>query len=208
VANTTPSSRHRLSRQTFTTSRLLEFCSRKELELQTGHPADQWALVVAKDCGDNALDAAEEAGVTPDVTFTVSTDGPASITVTDNGPGISPETVRSILDFNVRVSSREAYTRPSRGAQGNAAKAVIAMPFALSDDHEEALKTIIESRGVRHEIGLSVDAVRQTPVITHERERSARKTGTSITVQWPVPVAQNWRSSASVSYKSCSATPF
>jgi len=35
----------RLQRQTFTTSRHLEFCSLKELELQTGHTADQWPRV-------------------------------------------------------------------------------------------------------------------------------------------------------------------
>ena len=36
----------RLDRQVFKTSRLLEFCSVKELVLQTGHPVDQWPLVI------------------------------------------------------------------------------------------------------------------------------------------------------------------
>ncbi len=43
-----------LKRATFTTSRLLEFTSQKELALQTGHPAEQWPCVVAKELGDNA----------------------------------------------------------------------------------------------------------------------------------------------------------
>ena len=163
----------------------MEFCSRKELELQTGHTADQWPLVVAKELGDNALDACEEGGVQPEVTFAVDTGEQPSITVTDNGPGIAPETITAILDYTTRTSSREAYASPTRGAQGNALKTIIAMPFALSDG-EEDVATIIESRGVRHTIRLSVDAVRQEPVITHDREPCARKTGTSVTVQWPV----------------------
>lgn len=46
-------------------SRLLEFCSQKELVLQTGHSVDQWPLVLVKVLFDNALDAAEEAGTAP-----------------------------------------------------------------------------------------------------------------------------------------------
>jgi hypothetical protein len=42
----------RLNRDVFTTSRLLEFCSQKELVLQTGHPVEQWPLVVLKELMD------------------------------------------------------------------------------------------------------------------------------------------------------------
>jgi hypothetical protein len=147
----------RLSRQVFTTSRLLEFCSQKELVLQTGHPVEQWPLVVLKELIDNALDACEEADIAPVIKITVK-DG--SITVADNGPGIAPETVISLLDFSVRVSSREAYASPTRGAQGNALKTLIAMPFAL--DGSIGITTI-EARGIRHTITFSVDGLRQTP---------------------------------------------
>ena len=56
-----------LERTTFRTSRLLEFCSRKELVAQTGHEPDAWPLVVLKELVDNALDACEEAGVAPEI---------------------------------------------------------------------------------------------------------------------------------------------
>jgi DNA topoisomerase VI subunit B len=88
----------RLNREVFTTSRLLEFCSRKELELQSGHTPDQWPLVVGKELGDNVLDASEDQeGVQPELSFTVTTGARPSITVADNGPGIAPETVSAIL---------------------------------------------------------------------------------------------------------------
>jgi hypothetical protein len=46
-----------LVRKVFTTSRLAEFCSEKELVNQTGHDSDDWPLVVLKELIDNALDA-------------------------------------------------------------------------------------------------------------------------------------------------------
>ncbi len=94
----------RLDRTTLRTSRLLDFCSRKELIAQTGHQPDAWPLVVLKELVDNALDACEEAEVAPEITIQVDADG---ITVTDNGPGIPAETITDVLDFSMRVSSRD-----------------------------------------------------------------------------------------------------
>ncbi len=51
-----------LQRVTLRTSRLLDFCSRKELIAQTGHQPEAWPLVALKELVDNALDACEEAG--------------------------------------------------------------------------------------------------------------------------------------------------
>ncbi len=49
-----------LHRATLRTSRLLDFCSRKELIAQTGHQPEAWPLVVLKELVDNALDACED----------------------------------------------------------------------------------------------------------------------------------------------------
>ena len=118
----------KLDRTTFRTSRLLDFASTKELTAQTGHPPEDWPLVVLKELVDNALDACEEAGIAPEITVRVGAHG---ITVSDNGPGLPAKVVEDVLDFSVRVSSREAYVSPSRGAQGNALKTLVAMPFVL-----------------------------------------------------------------------------
>ncbi len=112
-----------LRRATLRTSHLLDFCSRKELIAQTGHQPEAWPLVVLKELVDNALDACEEAAVAPVINVQVDEDG---ITVSDNGPGIPAETIEGVLDFSVRVSSREAYVAPDRGAQGNALMTVVA----------------------------------------------------------------------------------
>lgn len=117
-----------MRRETFQTSRLLDFCSVRELAKQIGHSPDQWPLVVFKELTDNALDACEESGIAPVIGIEVTG---TEITIADNGPGIPADTVAGILDFSVRVSSREAYVSPTRGAQGNALKTIIAMAFAL-----------------------------------------------------------------------------
>src|SRR3954466_15132116 len=98
----------RLNREIFRVSRLLEFCSERELIAQTGHPVEDWPLVVIKELIDNAIDSAEEAGVAPQVAIAVSRQT-GEIVVEDNGPGIPAATVDNILDYTVRVSSREAY---------------------------------------------------------------------------------------------------
>jgi DNA topoisomerase VI subunit B len=169
-----------LQRETFRTSRLLDFCSERELVKQIGHAADRWPLVVLKELIDNATDACEEFGIAPVIGVEVTD---KAIVVADNGPGITAETVASILDFSVRVSSREAYASPTRGAQGNALKAVVAMGFALDGSKGE---TLIESRKVAHRVTFKVDHVRHEPKIDHVREASPVKTGTRITVRWPV----------------------
>lgn len=169
----------RLERATFTTSRLLDFFSEKELTAQTGHGPRQWPLVIIKELADNALDACEEAGVSPEISVTVDGEG---ITVTDNGPGIPPETIAGVLDYSVRVSSREAYAAPDRGAQGNALKTLVAMPFVLDGGQG---RVTITARGISHEITVRVDPVRQVPVIDHGQQPADARTGTRITVHWP-----------------------
>ena len=168
-----------LHRATLRTSRLLDFCSRKELIAQTGHQPEAWPLVVLKELVDNALDACEEAGVAPFIAVKVNKSG---ITVADNGPGIPTETIESVLDFSVRVSSREAYVAPDRGAQGNALKTIVAMPFVLDGERGQIE---VAGAGVRHRITFTVDIIRQEPVIAHDQVPDNRKNGTEIRVIWP-----------------------
>jgi DNA topoisomerase VI subunit B len=171
---------HRLARETFKTSRLLDFCSARELSKQIGHGVEQWPLVIVKELIDNALDAAEEADIAPVIQIEVA-DG--AISITDNGPGIPAETVAGVLDFSVRVSSREAYVSPTRGAQGNALKTIVAMAFALDGTRGE---TVIESQGTRHEVAFKVDHVRNEPKVDRVCSGSDVKIGTRVTVRWPV----------------------
>jgi DNA topoisomerase VI subunit B len=168
-----------LERTTFRTSRLLDFASEKELVAQTGHQKDAWPVVILKELVDNAIDAAEEAGTPPVVTVTVDRTG---IKVEDNGPGVPADVVEDILDFSVRVSSREAYVSPTRGAQGNALKTIVAMPFVLDGERG---RVEIEARGVQHIIDFGVDRIRQRPIVQRHVGTGNLTIGTRIKVEWP-----------------------
>jgi hypothetical protein len=116
------------------------------LTAQTGHGPEQWPLVILKEIVDNAIDESEKCGVPLIIDIEVA-DG--NIIISDNGQGIAAETVKKILDFTVRASDKEAYVSPTRGAQGNALKTIVAMAFALDGTSGE---TVIEAYGIKHTI--------------------------------------------------------
>lgn len=170
-----------LKRETFVTSRLLDFFSEKELVAQIGHSTVDWPLVAMKELIDNALDACEEAGAAPEITISVAED---HLAVQDNGPGLPAALVARILDYAVRVSSREAYCEPARGAQGNALKTLVAMPFVLSGNDQGHLT--LRAGDVEHDITVRVDRIRQLPVIQHQTTAVPQvQTGTFVQIHWP-----------------------
>jgi DNA topoisomerase-6 subunit B len=159
---------------------LAEFCSTRELVV--GHRIAEWPLVTLKELTDNAIDICEEKDIAPEIAVSVSTEE-GTITVADNGPAIPPQTIIDVLDYSVRVSSREAYVSPTRGAQGNGLQTRLAMGFAL--DSQEPVETIIEAGGTAHRTVFGVDQARQEPRIDHQTAPSNVKTGTSVRVHWP-----------------------
>jgi Histidine kinase-, DNA gyrase B-, and HSP90-like ATPase len=179
---------HKIERVAFTTSRLMEFCTEKELVAQTGHESYEWPRVIIKELVDNGIDACEEAEVAPVIKVTITTGKsgkgkPTRIVITDNGPGIPTETITGIMDYAVRTSSREAYISPTRGRQGNALKTILPMGYVLGGKVRG--ETWIEARGVKHRIPFTVNPIRQEPIVKDIRTRSRIRTGTRVTVFWP-----------------------
>ena len=160
----------RLERTMFETSRLLEYFTERELRYQTGRPPSDWPVVIVKELVDNALDACEDAGVSPEITVSITD---YTITVMDNGPGIAPETLERILDFGTRTSDKEAYVSPTRGAQGNALKTVLAIPYVSSAVEPKVGHVTVTSRGVRHDLTIGTDLLRQEPRIDHHQTEAA-----------------------------------
>ena len=83
---------------------------------------------------------------------------------------------------------------PTRGAQGNALKTILAMGYVLDREREDADginneavgMTFIETRGVKHRIEFRVDHVTNQPKITHTTTPSPIDVGTKITIKWPI----------------------
>jgi hypothetical protein len=179
---TSAKSARKITRVPFQVSRLMEFCNRRELINQTGHDVFEWPMVVLKELVDNALDECEEAGIAPEVEVEVVGD---KIIITDNGRGIPAKTITSVLDYSIRVSSREAYVSPTRGAQGNALKTIMPMGYVIDGHYgaDAVGETLVEARGVAHRIRFSVDHIRQEPEIEHTTAPSDVIRGTRVTVE-------------------------
>jgi hypothetical protein len=180
-----------LNRVTFRTSREMDFFSERELVTQTGHERGEWPLVIVKELVDNALDACEEADVAPRIDVAADACG---ISVRDNGPGLPEATLRGALDFTVRVSNREAYLSPCRGAQGNALKTLLPMPHVVDP---EAGKLIVTAHGKRHEITCGADPISQRAAVhddvTDAKSKNPRPgrgenkqafSGTEVRLEW------------------------
>jgi hypothetical protein len=177
---------HKIERVAITTSRLMEFCTEKELVAQTGHESYEWPRVIVKELVDNCIDACEESETAPVIKVRIKTGKsgrPTRIVIEDNGPGIPTETITGIIDYNVRVSSREAYISPTRGRQGNALKTILPMAYVLGGKVRG--ETWIEARGVKHRILFTVNQIKQEPIVNDNRTPSRVTTGTRVTVFWP-----------------------
>ena len=104
----------------------------------------------------------------------------AELTIADNGVGIPAPTVASILNFATRTSDKVIYRSPTRGAQGNAMKTVLGIPWALGI----RAPVVIEAQGVRHTITVAVDPAGEVHV-QHDATAVATSPGTRITLTLP-----------------------
>ena len=120
----------RLGRDLHVTSRLAEFTSVDALTSATGHDADDWALVIAKELADNGIDNAEANGIAPKIAIAVTAD---SISITDNGSGIAAENVAQMCDYTTAYRVR----RPTSG-RPEAAKATPCRPRSPSPTRSTA----------------------------------------------------------------------
>jgi hypothetical protein len=188
IKQSCPSKKQALfTRTTFITSREMDFFSEKELVTQTGHSVDDWPLVIAKELIDNALDACEESDIPPVIDVTADECG---ISVRDNGPGLPETTLKAAMDFTVRASNREAYVAPDRGAQGNALKTLLPMPWVLDPEHG---RLIVETHGERHVITCGADPISQRAVVNDAKCKNLQSTtggkskvyrGTMVRLEW------------------------
>lgn len=170
-----------LNRETFTTSRAMEYFTEKELKMQIGAPKELWPVTLIKELIDNSLDACEGAGVAPEIEVFI---GPDAFTVCDNGPGLPEAVIRRSLDYLVRVSNKAYYVSPTRGQLGNALKCVWAAPFVFSQGRAGRIR--IETGSNAYNVVITTDPVKQEPKIGLTVDTDVFvKNGTAVTVDWP-----------------------
>ena len=170
-----------LERSTFEFSRAGEYFDLRELQTMTGQPARRFAEVVLKELLDNAADAAERAGVAPKITIRFKRLGRVTyLFVRDNGPGLDPDKLEKILNFQTRTSDKSAYRSPTRGALGNAWKTILGIPEALG----VRAPVYVEAHGVRHRVRAWLDPAGEVQV-RHDKTKVPPKPGTLVAVPLP-----------------------
>jgi DNA topoisomerase VI subunit B len=166
--------------EVISTSRLLDCIgSKEEWQRQSGYSMADAALGACRELVDNSLDACEEAGVPPVVSVKLDDTG---LEVADNGRGMDVDTIRTLTDFGLRASSRAGRCAPSRGQQGNGFQACLALPYVLNGN---VGRVDISSRGIRHELALSLNRVAQQPHCSVEQFDCAVQIGTSVKLWVP-----------------------
>ena len=175
------------NRTIFETPMAEEFFTKKGLIAQTGQSPENFGSVVLKELVDNGIDAAEYFGANPVIDIHLKSGmGLNVISVTDNGAGISSDTIERILNFQTRTSDKAAYRTPSRGAQGNALKTMLGMPFALEIDEP----VVIKSMGIMHSIKVWLDPAGKLRK-DHVKTDSSVMTGTVVSVPIPYSIGVN-----------------
>jgi DNA topoisomerase VI subunit B len=169
----------KLERATFGTSRLMEYFTEQQLEMQMGCVPERWPLALTKELIDNSLDACETESIPPYIT--VSLDG-KSISVADNGPGLSEETLSRSLNYAITVSDKAHYVSPTRGQLGNALKCVWAAPFVYNG---ECAQVDVQTPSYAYGVRVAVDAIAQEPELKLVViDKPFVKTGTIVKAEW------------------------
>ncbi|MGI0139886.1 MAG: DNA topoisomerase VI subunit B, partial [Thermoplasmata archaeon] len=127
-------------------------------------------LTTVKEAVDNSLDAAEEAGVLPEVTVEIAKDGGSAdrlrVTVADNGPGILRREVPNVF-ARLLYGSRFHANRQARGQQGIGISAAV-LYAGLTTARPARITTKVEEEGAAHVLELLIDTQKNLPRIVSE----------------------------------------
>ena len=167
----------KLNRIAFSTEMAMDFFTEKGLIKQTGHDLKEWPYVILKELVDNGLDACEDKDIAPVIEVVANETG---ITIRDNGPGLPGAVLNGTFDYKRRISTREKYVSPCRGAQGNALKSIGPMPVLVDPGHG---KLIVKADGFLRAFRCRLNPIEQRPDIK-EDEPIAMATNQSDFVTW------------------------
>ncbi|MFB6271150.1 MAG: DNA topoisomerase VI subunit B, partial [Halobacterium sp.] len=128
-------------------------------------------VTAVKEAVDNALDATEEAGILPDIYVEIEEQRDYyTLTVEDNGPGITKEQIPKIfgkLLYGSRFHAREQ----SRGQQGIGISAAV-LYSQLTSGKPVRIESRTQDSGVAHYYELIIDTDTNEPEIDVEKELS------------------------------------
>ncbi|MCI4351162.1 MAG: DNA topoisomerase VI subunit B [Thermoplasmata archaeon] len=138
-------------------------------------------LTTVKEAVDNALDAAEEARVLPEIHVEITKEGTdrLKVAVDDNGPGILRKEIPNVFG-RLLYGSRFHANRQSRGQQGIGISAAVLYAGLTTARPARVLSKVLEEEAA-HALELSIDTQRNLPrVVSEDVELWDRPSGTRI----------------------------
>lgn len=170
-----------------------DYFSLEGLQRLTATKPENLDRLIIKELIDNALDICDETDNlrTPTVSVNVSRiNGKLMIQIDDNGSGITEEGIKKITDFRHFYSSRFHYKFATRGALGNAWKAIIGANYALSRaKHTEQVPITVSSGTSKYEIHGEYDGEASVPAPCQNEIK--KRIGTSVHVALPL-YGEDW----------------
>jgi DNA topoisomerase-6 subunit B len=125
-------------------------------------------LTTVKEAVDNALDAAEEAQVLPDIRVEIQKEGPdrLRVAVEDNGPGILKREIPNVFG-RLLYGSRFHANRQSRGQQGIGISAAV-LYAGLTTARPVKITSKVEEEEAAHVVELLLDTQKNLPKVVSE----------------------------------------
>jgi DNA topoisomerase-6 subunit B len=125
-------------------------------------------LTTVKEAVDNSLDAAEEAGILPEIEVEIAKDGPdrLRVAVSDNGPGILRREIPNVF-ARLLYGSRFHAHRQARGQQGIGISAAVLYAGLTTARPAHITSKIAEEEGA-HLLDLTIDIQKNAPRIVAE----------------------------------------
>ncbi len=146
---------------------IAEFFERNRQILGFDNPA-RALLTTVKEAVDNALDAAEEARVLPDVSVTIRKESEErfQVSVADNGPGILRREIPNVF-ARLLYGSRFHANRQARGQQGIGVSAAV-LYANLTTARPARVTSKVEEEDVAHVLELVLDTQKNQPKVVSE----------------------------------------
>jgi hypothetical protein len=169
------------TRETVTSSRVMEFFTEVQLAKVIGLGKSRWAAALLVELVANGLDCIETSaasGAGPEIVVQALTD---RFSVQDNGLGIPWDVVERSMDYTTLTSDKAHYVSPTRGQQGNALKTAWAGPLVLSGDQRQGTFEV-EAHGQRRTYTATLNLIEQRPHFWYDFSPSVVKNGTKITL--------------------------
>ncbi len=159
---------------------IAEFFERNRQILGFDNPA-RALLTTVKEAVDNAVDAAEEARILPEVSVTIRKESEErfQVTVADNGPGILRREIPNVF-ARLLYGSRFHANRQARGQQGIGISAAV-LYANLTTARPAKVTSKVEEEDAAHVLELVLDTQKNQPrVVTEDVVLWDRPHGTSI----------------------------